>query len=242
MRYLSVRLLPVVVVAGLSACASTGTSPQPAMPKPVLEDARYAAVTDEPFNVPAVNLKQFDPEFRRQLVDDPTGEQPGTLVVDPENRFLYLVMADGKAMRYGVGVGRAGMAWSGTANVAYKREWPTWTPTQSMIKRDPDTYQKWAGGMDGGSMNPLGARALYLFEDGKDTLYRIHGTNEPWSIGQAMSSGCIRMMNQDVMDLYRRVPDGAKVVVLPASGQDETVVGAQNKQSSDATMSRPERT
>nr|WP_272210582.1 L,D-transpeptidase [Marinicella sp. W31]MDC2876481.1 L,D-transpeptidase [Marinicella sp. W31] len=150
MRNLIVKFLPVVVVTALSACASTGSPPQPPAPKPVLEDGRYAAVTNEPFNVPAVNLRQFDPEFRRQLVDDPTGEQPGTLVVDPENRFLYLVMADGKAMRYGVGVGRAGMAWSGTANVAYKREWPTWTPTQNMIKRDPDTYQKWAGGMEGG--------------------------------------------------------------------------------------------
>lgn len=233
MRNLPVKFLPVVVVAALSACASIDNPPQPPAPKPVLEDARYAAVTDEPFAVPAVNLRQFDPEFRRQVVDDPTGEQPGTVVVDPENRFLYLVMADGKAMRYGVGVGRAGMAWSGTANVAYKREWPTWTPTQNMIKRDPDTYQKWAGGMDGGPTNPLGARALYLFEDGKDTLYRIHGTNEPWSIGQAMSSGCIRMMNQDVMDLYRRVPDGAKVIVLPAGGQEKPVVGTQNNQGND---------
>ncbi|WP_408612824.1 L,D-transpeptidase [Bradyrhizobium symbiodeficiens] len=119
---------------------------------------------------------------------------------------------------YGVGVGRAGMAWSGTANVAMKREWPRWTPTKDMIGREPDKYVKWARGMEGGTQNPLGARALYLFKDGKDTLYRIHGTNEPWSIGQAMSSGCIRMMNQDVIDLYRRVPSGAKVVVLPASG------------------------
>ncbi|TCT34728.1 L,D-transpeptidase [Martelella mediterranea] len=219
MKNVILKLLMVTVVAALSACASTGVRQEPKQPppQPVLQDARYDAVTDEPFAVPAVNLRQFEPEYRRQIVDDPTGETPGTLVVDPQNRYLYLVMEDGKAMRYGVGVGRAGMEWSGTANVAYKREWPTWTPTQNMIKRDPETYQKWAGGMEAGPMNPLGARALYLFEGGKDTLYRIHGTNEPWSIGQAMSSGCIRMMNQDIMDLYQRVPDGAKVVVLPAS-------------------------
>ncbi|QQM32924.1 L,D-transpeptidase (plasmid) [Martelella lutilitoris] len=222
MKFLAFRLFLVVVAAGLSACASTRDVPRPEKPKPVVYDARYDAVTDEPFIVPAVNMRQFDPEFRRRIVDDPTGEQPGTLVVDPEKRFLYLVMDDGKAMRYGVGVGRAGMDWSGTATVAYKREWPTWTPTQDMIRRDPETYQKWADGMDGGPMNPLGARALYLFEDGKDTLYRIHGTNEPWSIGKAMSSGCIRMMNQDVMDLYRRVPDGSKVVVLP-TGEEKSV-------------------
>lgn len=230
MKNIAVKLLPVIMVAGLSACASSGNSVQPpvAMPEPVQEDARYDAVTNEPFAVPAVNLKQFDPEYRRQLVDNPTGEQPGTLVVDPQNRFLYLVMDDGKAMRYGVGVGRAGMEWSGTANIAYKREWPRWTPTQDMIKRDPDTYRKWADGMEGGPMNPLGARALYLFENGKDTLYRIHGTNEPWSIGQAMSSGCIRMMNQDVMDLYRRVPDGAKVVVLSANGQEPEIAATES--------------
>jgi lipoprotein-anchoring transpeptidase ErfK/SrfK len=102
-----------------------------------------------------------------------------------------------------------------------KREWPRWTPTKNMIGREPDKYARWARGMEGGSQNPLGARALYLFKDGKDTLYRIHGTNEPWSIGQAMSSGCIRMMNQDVIDLYRRVPAGAKVVVLPIDGGNE---------------------
>ncbi|WP_454001790.1 L,D-transpeptidase [Afipia felis] len=153
----------------------------------------------------------------RQYVDDPTGQSPGTIVVDPANHYLYLVQQGGKALRYGVGVGRAGMAWSGTANVAYKREWPSWTPTKNMIARDPKTYSKWAKGMDGGEANPLGARALYLFQGGKDTLYRIHGTNEPWSIGKSMSSGCIRMMNQDVIDLYRRIPKGTKVVVLPVT-------------------------
>lgn len=155
------------------------------------------------------------PQYRRQFVDDPTGAAPGTIVVDPENRYLYLVEEDGKALRYGVGVGKAGMEWSGKANVAYKRQWPRWTPTSDMIARDPRRYAQWAGGMEGGEGNPLGARALYLFEGGRDTLYRIHGTNEPASIGKAMSSGCIRMMNGDVIDLYDRVPAGAPVVVLP---------------------------
>ena len=169
---------------------------------------------------PSVAPSEPEPQFMRQYVDDPTGQPPGTIVVDPANHYLYLVQEGGKALRYGVGVGREGMAWSGTANVAYKREWPSWTPTRNMIARDPKTYSKWAGGMEGGEQNPLGARALYLFQGGKDTLYRIHGTNEPWSIGKSMSSGCIRLMNQDIIDLYRRVPKGAKVVVLPVAGPD----------------------
>jgi lipoprotein-anchoring transpeptidase ErfK/SrfK len=181
-------------------------------------DGRYGAITDGPYTVPPVATGDLKLRYMRQLVDDATGQPPGTVVVDPKNRFLYLVEEGGKALRYGVGVGRAGMAWSGTANVAMKREWPRWTPTKDMITREPDKYTKWAQGMDGGTGNPLGARAFYLFKNGKDTLYRIHGTNEPWSIGEAMSSGCIRMMNQDVIDLYRRVPTGAKVVVLPAAG------------------------
>jgi lipoprotein-anchoring transpeptidase ErfK/SrfK len=116
-------------------------------------------------------------------------------------------------MRYGVGVGREGLAFTGTAEIGGKAEWPHWTPTPDMIKREPKRYAKWAGGMDGGTDNPLGARALYLFKEGKDTLYRIHGTNEPNTIGHAVSAGCIRMMNQDVIDLYRRVPTKTKVVV-----------------------------
>jgi lipoprotein-anchoring transpeptidase ErfK/SrfK len=125
-----------------------------------------------------------------------------------------LVQENGKALRYGVGVGKAGLEFQGSASVQMKREWPRWTPTSDMIGRDPGRYAPWKTGMDGGSQNPLGARALYLFKDGKDTLYRIHGTNEPQTIGKAVSSGCIRMLNQDVIDLYGRVPRGSKVVVL----------------------------
>ncbi|CAM5458788.1 putative L,D-transpeptidase YbiS OS=Afipia felis OX=1035 GN=ybiS_2 PE=3 SV=1 [Afipia felis] len=191
----------LAVATCLSACVSTG-------------DDGTSLVSAA---VPPVAAGEPEPQFMRQYVDDPTGQSPGTIVVDPANHYLYLVQQGGKALRYGVGVGRAGMAWSGTANVAYKREWPSWTPTKNMIARDPKTYSKWAKGMDGGEANPLGARALYLFQGGKDTLYRIHGTNEPWSIGKSMSSGCIRMMNQDVIDLYRRIPKGTKVVVLPVT-------------------------
>lgn len=190
-------------------------------------DARYGALSDGAYVVPAVAAGDLKQRYMRQLVEDPTGQSPGTIIVDPKNRFLYLVGEGGKALRYGAGVGKAGMAWSGTADVEMKREWPRWTPTEDMIAREPETYRKWAKGMDGGTGNPLGARALYLFKNGKDTLYRIHGTNEPWSIGQAMSSGCIRMMNQDVIDLYRRVSTGAKVVVLPASGTDSAAAVAR---------------
>src|SRR5262249_52899179 len=121
----------------------------------------------------------------------------------------------GRAIRYGIGVGREGFAWSGAATVKSKQEWPKWFPPADMMARDPRAAP-WADGMPGGLQNPLGARALYLWQGDKDTLYRIHGTNEPWSIGRAGSSGCIRMFNQDVIDLYDRVPEGSRVVVLPA--------------------------
>lgn len=204
--------LPLV----LGACV-TGAPDVPAKaPRLAPTDAtRYGALDDGGFHIPAVDPDEMKPRNVRQLVADPTGEAPGTLVVDPGRRFLYLVQENGKALRYGVGVGRAGLEFSGTARVGHKRAWPSWRPTDAMIAREPGKYRPWAGGMAGGEGNPLGARALYLFKDGKDTLYRIHGTNEPWSIGEAVSSGCIRMMNQDVIDLYRRVPDGARVVVLP---------------------------
>jgi lipoprotein-anchoring transpeptidase ErfK/SrfK len=169
----------------------------------------------EPYTVPPVNLSSIPTQFHRQIVRDPTGEDPGTIVVDPGQRLLYLVLPDGKARRYGIGVGREGFGWSGTATIGMKREWPKWYPPVEMQARD-ERARKYADGMDGGTDNPLGARAMYLFEGGKDTLYRIHGTNEPLSIGKAVSSGCIRMLNADVIDLYGRVPIGTKVVVLPA--------------------------
>ncbi|MDW6024738.1 L,D-transpeptidase [Mesorhizobium sp. BAC0120] len=208
-----------LLLSGVAACVSAETPRIDLASHAPNEQNRYAALTDEPFPVPAVSLSTLKPQYRRQSVEDPTGQPPGTIVVDPANRYLYLVQEGGKALRYGVGVGREGMEWSGTANVGYKRQWPRWTPTRDMIAREPEKYQTWANGMEAGENNPLGARALYLFENGKDTLYRIHGTNQPWSIGRSISSGCIRMMNQDIIDLYRRVPNGAKVVVLPAKGK-----------------------
>jgi lipoprotein-anchoring transpeptidase ErfK/SrfK len=209
-------LLSAVLPAALAAC-TTDSIPAPiAMMRMVNPDAvqRYAVPPGERFEVDAVDLSEMDPKNLRQLVDYRTTQPPGTVVVDPHKRFLYLVMENGKAVRYGVGVGKAGLEFRGTATIQDKKEWPHWTPTQDMMRREPARYQPWAKGMDGGAKNPLGARALYLFKDGKDTLYRIHGTTEPSSIGKAVSSGCIRMLNQDVIDLYNRVPKGAKVVVL----------------------------
>jgi lipoprotein-anchoring transpeptidase ErfK/SrfK len=151
-----------------------------------------------------------DPLYRRQIVKAPKGYAPGTIVIDTADRFLYLIRDDGTAIRYGVGVGRDGFRWHGVAHIGRKEEWPGWTPPPQMLKRQPDLPRHMAGGPD----NPLGARAMYLYQNGRDTLFRIHGSNEPWTIGHAVSSGCIRMVNQDVIDLYSRVKDGTKVVVL----------------------------
>jgi lipoprotein-anchoring transpeptidase ErfK/SrfK len=166
-----------------------------------------------------VDLSQIPPQFLRRTVAYPTNEPPGTIVIDPASHFLYLVQEGGQAIRYGVGVGRQGFGWSGIANVHVKREWPDWYPPKEMIQRQPELRQQLAElqsgiGMPGGQRNPLGARALYLWQGNKDTLYRIHGTVEPWTIGSSVSSGCIRMINQDVIDLYQRTPINAKVVVL----------------------------
>jgi lipoprotein-anchoring transpeptidase ErfK/SrfK len=142
-------------------------------------------------------------------VDYPSTEVPGTLIVDTTSKHLYYIEAGGKAIQYGIGVGREGFAWSGVATVGSKQEWPKWFPPEAMLQRRPDLPIE----MDGGLGNPLGARAMYLYQGKVDTQYRIHGTNEPDTIGQAVSSGCIRMMNSDVMDLYNRVPIGTKVIV-----------------------------
>jgi lipoprotein-anchoring transpeptidase ErfK/SrfK len=176
-------------------------------------DVMYAGLTDGGFVVPAVPYQKVKPEFRRQIVVNPTGEQPGTIVVHLAERYLYLVQEGGDAIRYGVGIGKDGFRWSGRANVQYGREWPTWTPPAEMIARKPELV-KWKGGQPGGLENPLGARALYLYQNNQDTGYRIHGSPEWWSIGKAMSSGCVRLINQDIIDLYNRVPVGTHVKVI----------------------------
>ena len=149
---------------------------------------------------------------------DPTGAAVGDIVVDPDAKFLWLVEPGGTAMRYGIGVGRQGFEWAGDAYVAYTKAWPTWTPPAEMIAREPELEKFSAanGGQPPGLDNALGARALYLFEGGRDTLYRLHGTNIPSSIGRAVSSGCIRLLNHDVIDLASRVEDGARVIVRPS--------------------------
>lgn len=178
----------------------------------------YGEVIGEPHRVAAMDLRRVDPKWWRQEVPYMTTERPGTLVVDTPARFLYLVLEGGRALRYGIGVGKdESLVFRGTASIGRKAEWPRWTPTKSMIAREPERYGPYAGGMEGGETNPLGPRALYLYKNGNDTLFRIHGTTEPYTIGTSVSSGCIRLMNQDIIDLYARVPVGAKVVVINAA-------------------------
>jgi lipoprotein-anchoring transpeptidase ErfK/SrfK len=178
--------------------------------------AMYAAIDTEPFPIPAVDVRAVDPRFLRQEVSDPTMEPPGTIVVDLGARHAYLVQPGGRALRYGIGVGKEeAFNFAGEATIARKAEWPRWTPTPAMIAREPDRYARFADGLPGGPGNPLGPRALYLYRDGRDTLYRLHGTVEPQSIGTMVSSGCVRLFNQDIIDLYARVPVETRVVVLP---------------------------
>ncbi|OBS53315.1 hypothetical protein A8B73_06525 [Methylosinus sp. 3S-1] len=179
----------------------TGSAPSRAQraPQPRPQLAAYAPAQE-------ANLqRQIDPVFQRAEIDYGGGERPGTIVVDSDNKLLYYVLAHGRAVRYGIGVGRPGFTWTGVKPITRKAQWPDWTPPSEMLARRPDLPRHMAGG----PANPLGARALYL----GGSLYRIHGTNEPYTIGQNVSSGCIRMMNEDVIDLYDRVHVGTRVVV-----------------------------
>jgi lipoprotein-anchoring transpeptidase ErfK/SrfK len=176
------------------------------VPTPVpTEPVRPQRSTDVAY-APMPKVQGFEGKYEKQVVDYDRGHAAGTIVIDTPNKFLYLVQGDGKALRYGIGVGRPGFEWAGVKHITRKAEWPSWTPPKEMLKRRPDLPRFMAGGED----NPLGARALYL----GSSLYRIHGTNEPSTIGQAVSSGCIRMRNSDVIDLYSRVRVGTKVVVM----------------------------
>ncbi|MFK7791986.1 MAG: L,D-transpeptidase [Devosiaceae bacterium] len=203
----------------VSGCVSTtqnaGLVPQvDVTPSPYL--SMYAALPNEQFPVPAVDLTQVPEQYLRRMVDLDTSENVGTVIVDTNSFYLYHVMEGGKAMRYGVGLGRQGFEWSGRARIAWKREWPRWTPPDEMVARQPELepFSIANGGMDPGPENPLGARALYIFQGNVDTLYRLHGTNEQWSIGKAVSSGCVRLLNQDVIHLYGRVANGSAIVVV----------------------------
>lgn len=202
----------------LAACQSQSGATLQAGLKP-LEDGTpdyataYAPVRDGGFSLPAIKYQNFDPQYLRQTVFYPSRYPSGTIVVDPKKKFLYLIQPGGRAIRYGIGVGRAGFAWNGEAVIKVKQEWPKWFPPAEMIERDPK-LAKWKEGQPGGPSNPIGARGLYLWQGNKDTLYRIHSTNAPSSIGTNASSGCIRMWHQDIIDLYDRVPVGTKVIVL----------------------------
>ena len=179
---------------------------------PMATAALPQAADDDPYPLPPFDYSKLPAPFRPAVVAYTGRQLPGTIIVDTPNRQIYLVQQGGQAMRWGCAVGKDGFRWAGLADVGRKVMWPRWTPPKEMIARVPEKA-KWANGMPGGPDNPLGARALYLFQNGQDTLYRIHGTTDPLSIGHNASSGCIRMVNQDVEELYRRVPIGTRVVV-----------------------------
>ncbi|MCX8998529.1 L,D-transpeptidase [Rhizobiaceae bacterium BDR2-2] len=226
-RFLS--LVATASAATLAGCVSPGQQvvyvddarrriPPPEAPAagrtPEL-DLMYGEIVDGGYVIPAIPYWRIPSRFYRQRVVDPTGQRPGTVVVDTPSRFLYLVEPGGSAMRYGVGIGREGFSWSGEGVIQWRQKWPKWTPPDDMIARQPELeqYSVRNGGMPPGLMNPLGARALYIFQNGEDTLYRLHGNPEWNSIGKAVSSGCVRLLNHDVIDLYERVPSRARIVV-----------------------------
>jgi lipoprotein-anchoring transpeptidase ErfK/SrfK len=180
-----------------------------------------AATAEEPFPVFASEREQLPYKLRRREITFKTDHPPGTVVVDTQKYFLYFLLPADRAIRYGIGVGRTGARWSGEAVVGRKAPWPTWTPTADMLARHVN-YEQWKNGMPGGPGNPLGARAIYLLNDGKDNQFRIHGTTAPSTIGEATTSGCFRMLNVDVIELYDRVAVGTKVVVLPRVASKRT--------------------
>ena len=223
MRFLTVKLLAATALSLTLAACVPGTTLDGATPgvaqAPIPTDnaLHYMGVSDDGIAVPTVPVEKVPAEFQVQQVDYTSTEAVGTIIIAPSERHLYYINGKNTALRYGIAVGRAGFQWAGVANITSRTHWPKWTPPPEMIERSPEKA-KWKDGMPGGPENPLGARAVYLTTNGVDYGYRIHGTPEWFSIGKNASSGCIRMINQDVMDLYNRVQDGAKVVVLNADG------------------------
>ncbi len=174
----------------------------------------YREFDDGQFVVPQISRQYLSEDVKRQYVPYYAPHPEGTIIVDPYDRRLYLISGPNEAMRYTVGVGKAGYGLRGNSTIRRKEEWPYWTPTQNMLRREPEKYRPVAGGVEGGLENPLGARALYLYRGGRDTLYRIHGTPYPWTVGGTDSGGCIRMFNQDAIHLFANVPTGTKVIIL----------------------------
>jgi lipoprotein-anchoring transpeptidase ErfK/SrfK len=224
---LAAAIAALALVSGCVTTPSAGVAvdngPVIATPEPVVAETAYLATNDGAFAVPEIPLDQLAEPLRRQIVDFPSTEAPGTIIINTAERRLYFITGNNKALRYGIAVGRDGFEWSGVANITERKPWPTWTPPPEMIERKPE-LEEFAEGQPGGPTNPLGARALYLTTNGVDYGYRIHGTPEWKSIGSNASSGCIRMINQDVMDLYTRVPDGAKVIVMNPDGTMPTAL------------------
>ena len=239
MRYLartSVILAGALALAGCETMAPVGRAPETGVvveiPPPVVpietpavtrtkppqpraahpEAAHYAARADGARTLKAIDTARFDPSILRTRVPFTDSEAPGTIVIDTARHHLYLIEPEGMATRYGVAIGREGFGWTGEGTIARTARWPRWTPPPAMISRSPE-LGRWKDGMPGGLDNPLGARALYINFGDADSGYRIHGNNDPGSIGHAASSGCFRMLNQDAIDLHARVQTGAKVIV-----------------------------
>ena len=209
MKNLLKPIAALVALVLLSACAAP--SPKSTTPGTL---PGYEGVQDGNFFIPQVNENHLRDGVPRKQVGYAGDERPGSIVIDPYVRKLYYVLDDGQAMQYSIAVGRAGLGFKGSAVVRRKEEWPAWTPTANMVRSMPEMYAEYAGGLPGGLENPLGARALYLYRNGRDTYYRIHGTTEPSSIGKSVSNGCIRMLNDHVIQLYEQVPAGTPVLVL----------------------------
>jgi lipoprotein-anchoring transpeptidase ErfK/SrfK len=248
MRSLPAFVICLMLISGIASAQDCGpffwlcqrpaqpymqpTPPNEPRPNPRAWDAtvdQQPAGVWQPFA--GTRSTDIDPRYARRAVSYASAEKPGTIVVDVQNHFLYSVEGSGRAIRYGIGVGGQGFTWSGVATVHDKQEWPDWYPPKEMIQRKPELMRQVSTlqsglGVPGGPSNPLGARALYLWQGNKDTLFRIHGTNEPETIGRSVSSGCIRMLNQDVIDLYQRTPLGTKVVVLASDGRAATSASA----------------